>query len=306
MLKQITYALITFALLVISIYLFFFLKISDLSIQTTMHRSSITLWNLGHLFVFFILYFVFFKFYHLSKKAFIHTLTLTVFSSFAIGGLIELLQQSTAREASWTDLTLDIIGAAFAFTLSSSKEQRWEKLFSFGVYLVVIISFTPLIKTLIDEARARKEFPIITEFNSPYEAGRIHIDAPYKIKDGSLFTSFSANAVSNIGWRFFPSDWRNYHALVLKIKNLEQSAFTISCRVHDRTHERSFAYSDRFNQIITLHPGEQIIRFDLASIHNAPASRKMDLTNIVSVICFSHQLNQKKHVEIKALKLEKT
>jgi hypothetical protein len=80
-------------------------------------------------------------------------------------------------------------------------------------------------------------------------------------------------------------DWSGYDYLVLELYSTQPDPFGLTLRIHDARHDQ--AYTDRFNRRLTLAPGENRIRIPLARVRDAPAGRRMDMTDIAGIMLFA-------------------
>lgn len=167
---------------------------------------------------------------------------------------------------------------------------------------------------LIDESIARKQFPVLSTFETPFEIERwsgnnsaLTIDHDIvKYGKSSLKVSLTTAQYSGVYLRYFPEDWRNFSFLRLAIFNSSSELLKIHCRVHDRLHViNGFPLNDRFNGSFILDRGWNTITIPMEQILNAPVSRTMDLTNIKGIGIFVIRLPTPEIIYIDHVRLVK-
>ncbi len=72
----------------------------------------------------------------------------------------------------------------------------------------------------------------------------------------------------------FP-DWRGYDSLAFVLYSPHKQNKKVYIRVNDRRHNE--AYSDRYNESLTVRPGENRFAIPISRIESAPAGRSMNL-----------------------------
>lgn len=257
-------------------------------------RSYRYAWNLGHIFAFSLwAYVLLHSWKSISKAPFlkqcIWILLITLFS----GILIELLQRNIDRTPSVDDVLKDLLGSliTLVFFVPSRKHisRMSLRILQCGVFFLILLAIFPLTKAFIDESIARKQFPVLSTFETPFERERwssnnseLTIDHDI-VKHGksSLKVSLTTTQYSGVFLAHFPEDWRNFSFLWLDMFNPSSELLKIYCRVHDRLHiTNGFPYDDRFNSTFILNRGWNTITIPMEQILNAPVSRTMDLANI--------------------------
>lgn len=255
-------------------------------------------WDLGHILLFFIggiLLLTDFRRYF--KDTFWgHSLAVVVFS-LVLGLLTELIQGHFHRDPDLGDLFRDLLGgcAAVVFRSPSRHDLPGRQAISFKVVLIllVLLETVPLTRALADEWIARMQFPLLCDFETPFEANRWYSawDLPLEKNiarhgDQSLQVQFAAAPYSAVSMRFFPGDWSDYTDFCFSVYNNRQDTLSLTLRINDRIYYSAGQnYDDRFNRILRLAPGWNDFIIPISGIINAPRSRKMDVKNI-ELICF--------------------
>jgi VanZ family protein len=232
------------------------------------------------------------------------------------GGGTEGIQWALGGDASVGDFLRDLVGgvvtlAWFAPTENENSGRQGQGAIYVSLVLLAAAGF-PLAKALADEAIARYQFPVLSDFETPFEIDRWEGGAPVSVdrsfaRNGkaSLRVGLDTSLYSGVSLKHFPGDWRGYRFLSMEILNPSGSEVGITCRVHDRFHEEGEQlYGDRFNKGFRITPGWNSIRIDLGDIARAPAGRDMDLGRIRSVGLFTTRLPEKRTIFIDFVRLE--
>ena len=232
----------------------------------------------------------------------------------AIGILIEIVQSGlVGRLSSWIDVLRNlgggIIGLAWVCWEIVTRKQRRKLLLV--MVSVAIISTIPLGLALMDESRARRDFPLLSTFETKGELSRwqakteiSRVENPVRQGRFALRLPLTTDMYSGISLEYFPEDWQGMKGLSLSIYNPEQSEIQMTFRVHDRLHvEGEQIYADRFNRLLTMQPGWNDIFIAMDEIKNAPQGRKMDLENIYGFGLFVSRLKVGKVIYIDDVRL---
>jgi hypothetical protein len=231
-----------------------------------------------------------------------------------IGILIEIVQSLLVhRLMSWNDVLLNlgggIIGSAWACWANVAGRQRIMLLLI--VLSVAITSTIPLGLAVLDESRARRDFPILSSFETASELSRWHAETdisrvqnPVSQGRSALRLPLTTDKYSGISLQYFPGDWRGMSGLKVSVYNPEPSGLKLTFRVHDREHAQGLQlYTDRFNRSIVMRPGWNDIFISMADVKNAPKDRKMDLGNIYGMGLFASNLKKEKVIYIDEVRL---
>jgi VanZ family protein len=250
-------------------------------------------WELGHVCTFFIWTLAAF----LALKAFARTpfsrqLILALLATSAGGLLIEWLQSMVGRTFALTDVMNDLLGTVIAIAFLSPTrhltKRRTLRILQSASLVLLILQLLPLAKVVIDDIIAWQQFPILADFETPFEAGRWVSESPTALSDQifrhgrfSLQVRLKPAQYSGASLRYFPSDWRNYSTLHLSIFNVSKEALPITISIHDIQHIRTGqAYADRFTANVTLSHGWNNIDLPLTAVQHAPGGRNLDMSEI--------------------------
>jgi len=276
-------------------------------------RSFRYLWGMGHLFSFSL--WTYFYTNWRSHLTFKRQLLEVLFLVFIVGGVVELIQGQIGREASWVDLGNDLIGGLAGVAFFSSVRSTlsfWSlKFLQLGVLLLIVWSFSPVAKVLIDDVIAREQFPLLSDFETPLESSRWSGSARRNVVDDIHFSGTSALKVqlstqlySGLGLKEFPRDWSAYRFISLQVFNPDSEPLKLHFRIHDRYHyEHDNAYSDRFNASFILRQGWNHLQISLDKVARAPKTRRLDLTQVAGMGVFVGKLPQKRIIYLDEVRL---
>lgn len=265
-------------------------------------RSFKSIWNIGHILLFFTFTYVLLTHWNRLKKFnFPKQIIITVILTFIIGLLVELLQVNFSRTPELGDLWRDILGTLLSlFFLARSR--RGYKMISLGILqfllicMLIIELFYP-IRSFADEIRSRTQFPVLANFETSIEIDRWGADERIERTEEIFHSGKACGKVylttekySGVSLKYFPRDWRGYRFLEFYIYH-SNNKLRITCRIHDDLHiQNGQPFADRFNKRIILHQGWNQVLLPIEEIENAPAGRKMNLKKIMNIGLFASSL----------------
>lgn len=257
-------------------------------------RSYQAAWDLGHILFFFLATLLL----NDRRKEWwsgseIASFLAVFFIVFIAGLLIEVLQMlSSNRSPDLGDILRNQLGCLAAFALTGGPRlfahQPARHLFRGGVIALLIVAAWPLSRALIDEFLAARQFPVLADFETPFERFRwVNIDQlqleTKEVRHGrrSVRVQLSTNKYSGVALFHFPGDWRGYRTLHWSVFNPQDRPLPINCRIHDVHHKQNaMEFSDRFNQQFLLNPGWNDLVVPLEKVRTAPRGREMDMARI--------------------------
>ena len=208
---------------------------------------------------------------------------------FAVGLVVELLQmQSGGRTPDVADLVRNQLGCLLAFALFAPSGWRWTRPLRLGVAGLLVLALWPLSRALIDETLAARQFPVLADFETPFETWRWVHPSQLRTQSGIVRHGERAARVqlttarySGVSLFHFPGDWRGYRWLRFSVYNPREEPLELNCRIHDARHrEHRNEFHDRFNQQFRLQQGWNDLVVDLDRVRTAPRGRSMDLGRI--------------------------
>ena len=154
---------------IICLLLFFMGGFDDYSPRSYKHG-----WDLGHILIFFFWSYTLVNHWSKISKASAFKQWATVLAASLIAGLtIEILQSFTLRSVSLRDLLNDLLGSflALAFFSPSLKmiAKKKKRAFQISALILLAISFYPFLTSIVDEMTARKQFPILANFETDWK-----------------------------------------------------------------------------------------------------------------------------------------
>lgn len=247
------------------------------------------LWNLGHVGLFAGLAMAAWPW--LRGRLWRRALALLAVAAVA-GASVELIQARIGRDCSLLDLLLDILGAAVGILLAARRELApMQRLLLWLPLLAgLTLAASPLLLSGWDAFEAPRQFPRLASFEAASERYRVHLyGGTYgRVEAGALRLHMGGPATfSGFAFDQLPRDWRGYGALRLELENPADTPLGITCRINDRDHfRRGSPDGDRFDRRLLLAPGLNSVRFDLAEVAAAPATRPLRLDDIAELGCF--------------------
>ena len=277
-------------------------------------RSYKAFWNIGHI-LFFALFPLLFLFparisnnYHIQS---ILALVITV----VLGAIIELLQNGFHRIPDANDLFRNIIGVLVCifFLLPSRKTISKSVLLIMqsGTIALIGMQLFPVITAFVDEYIARRQFPELSGFETPFEIQRWSGGASFRI-DGkikhtgkaSMRVSLNTKKYSGVGLRYFPKNWEGFSRFQFAVFNPSSEDISMTCRIHDKKHvEQDQRFEDRFNRTFSIPYGWHTVTISLKDIQHAPKNRHMNLNEILNVFFFTTSLPYQRVIYIDDVKL---
>ncbi len=258
-------------------------------------RSFQATWDLGHLFYF--LVFTFWAHSRWSRKG----KPISPFSIFAalcilvllLGTAVEFLQMfADGRSPDSFDVLRNLLGClvAFAFCIRPRLfAVRWrQRVFQLGVSLLIVLAIYPLARAVYDESAARRQFPVLADFETPFECDRwenaeqLRREQEY-VRHGSWAARLQLTTATYSGVALFrfPRDWRDYRILHFSVYNPGQTPLQLNSRIHDTHHGKlGMDFEDRFNKAFILVPGWNDLAISLDQVKTAPRGRAMDMEHI--------------------------
>ena len=275
------------------------------------------LWNYGHIALFAaIFWLIFSKSNIFAGRSIYWTLVTTILPIILVSVAIELIQSINSREFSFLDIIRNCLGAtiAIAFHSNSFSDNRTfsRSKLKYSVVGVLIIFSYPLLINTADSINAYRSFPVLSDFESPFELTRwsgnqlivVDLDDNNNHVMGHTFTT---DEYSNLTFESFPNNWTGYSKISFRIFNEGTTNHELILRIHDQHHRNSnWDYSDRFNQIINLASGWNNITIDLNLVRVRPMNREIDMSKIEKVIIFSHYLPVNTRLYFDDFKLDKS
>jgi hypothetical protein len=176
----------------------------------------------------------------------------------------------------------------------------------------LLASCLPLAVALCDEGIARAQFPLLSDFETPFEEDRWRRNTNSSVDrsvarhgKASMRVEMDTSTYSGVSFVYFPRNWTGYRFLHLDVLNPSSEEIKITCRIHDRRHEEGEQrFEDRFNKLFRLRQGWNDLRIDLAEVARAPVGRTMDLGEIRLMGLFASKLPMPRTIFVDHVRLE--
>lgn len=263
-------------------------------------RSYKELWNLGHILYFALLVLLFSRWSLFLRLPLVWCWLLLIGLTLVSGWGIELLQYGTARSADLMDVSRDLCGALLMLAFHPSFVDRdgvWLKRFLQIIAAVFLIyHLLPVSIAITDETMARLQFPVLSDFSTPFELERWRGNGQREVVEGyagkagkQMKISLQSRRYSGVGLMYMPADWSSFRFVNLDIYSEYEEPLTLTVRVHDAIHqtvEPTHLFNDRFNKRFTLVKGWNAIKIDLIEVRLAPRKRAMDMINVADISFF--------------------
>ena len=255
-------------------------------------RSFKEAWNLGHVLLFFLLAIECERWLKTRIAATGARALVIMALALSAAVLIEIAQSVfPGRIVSSADVVNSGAGALVALLcLYSLRRAGHKKRLSVSAVIFILVLVTiPLFHASLDEYRARRDFPLLADFESALEVSRWEknkkviierVKNPVSSGDWSLQVVLGIEKYSGIGLHYFPGNWTGMKELRFQVFNPDEPV-VLHFRVHDREHRgENQLYDNRYNGRQLLVRGWNQIIVPIADIESAPHDRRMDLAYI--------------------------
>jgi hypothetical protein len=235
-----------------------------------------------------------------------------------VGILVEVLQGITGGDMDAGDIVRDLAGASATIVAVGSswpdvrRAARWA--LRSGALILALGFAAPTAAALVDEARARREFPVLADFSHADQLQRfewsewttsslVQTDEGDAGRRTALRVSLSPGLFPGFTLKYFPRDWRGFRYFVLSCANPSSASYELNVRIDDMRHNNE--HSDRFNGRYQIARGRHQIRIALADVEAAPRGRRLDLANVRTVMVFAYKPATPREIVVESMRLEK-
>lgn len=270
-------------------------------LKVLQHRLIPFVWNIGHVALFFTLMWLVLNLYRPPRNIGFWPFIIGVNILVMLIGLgIEEFQLSQGRQSSFEDIYKNCLGASLAVafhpnTLSLRRPVRL--VLRIVLASLLLIALLPLMVNTLDWFYARASFPVLADFESPFEEHRWSGEdrAVVSSADGNhrMKKRFRKGRYSTLSFFYFSPDWSGFECIRIRVDNPGDERIRLHLRINDRLHnDNERRYVDRFNHKVMIDPGRNEIRIPLESIRTAPRQRDMDLRRMEEITFFSANLRE--------------
>lgn len=259
-------------------------------------------WDIGHIIYFFLLGSVLVRWPVVACRPLPVQWIVILGITVLLGTAIELLQKDTGRTPDVDDVLRDLVGGLVALVFAAPSARLHPPALRTGLQAVVLLllldQLWPVARSLLDEAIAWRQFPLLSGFETPFEVDRWSGDATHLVvSDPSIASGrvlkimLDTGPYSGVALKYFEGDWSAQRRLEFSLYNPAAEPLEVTCRIHDRLHDsHGEAYPDRFNRSFLLRQGWNHLAIDLAEVAASPAGRRMDMRRIRGVGIFVKSL----------------
>jgi VanZ family protein len=255
-------------------------------------RSYKHFWDLGHIVYFVLLASLLIRWRFVARMHLARQWTIILVITLLLGVSIEVLQHGTARTPDSGDVLRDLIGSLIVLVFGSLgpglRPATLRQSLRIAVLILLLVQLWPVTRSLIDEAIARHQFPVLSDLETPFEIDRwtgnagLSVQSMPLISRGKLLKlALTTDQYSGATLNYFEGDWRSFTTLNISLYNPDVNPLKITCRINDLQHiDGNEEYDDRFNRSFLLKQGWNHIEIDLHAVEESPASRRMDMSRI--------------------------
>lgn len=278
-------------------------------------RSFKSVWNLGHILYFAFLPLLLCTVFPGKRHPPIFQVSIILGATLFLGILVEIFQYGFSRTPDMGDIFRDILGACIAigFLLPIRKSFPKVPMLVFKTTLAILVAsqFYPIVMAVIDEHHARRDFPILSDFQTPLQIHRWTGSAAITIENDighqgnfAMRADLTTQLYSGFALKYVPGNWEQYQGFQFRIYNPSAEPIFITCRIHDKKHTKGLQqYQDRFNKTNSISQGWNTITISLEAVRQAPEKRQMDLSQIYGIGFFASRLPHPKSIYIDDVKL---
>jgi hypothetical protein len=274
-------------------------------------------WDIGHIIYFALVAWLLSGWRPIARQSPARQWAVILCITLIAGSLIELAQQSVAlRNPDINDVLRDLIGSvlilSFGPASANIRSRQWKIILQCTAVSLLLLQLWPIATSVLDEAIARARFPVLADFETPFEISRwnggdgLSVEQLSTVHGGrALKVPLSTELYSGAGLLYFEGDWRKFHVLKISVFNPDMQPLWVTIRIHDRMHDRGIQkYEDRFNRRVLLKSGWNHIEFDLNEVASAPAQRRMDLGQVRGLGIFASSLQAPRVIYVDNVRLE--
>ena len=280
------------------------------------HRVYQEFWDTGHMVLFAGLAMILLSLPLFNKKPWWLWFVLISMFCLGLGMAVELIQLVIGRTFDMKDLLNDLLGGYLGLLFFTALQSHRPIAIRVAMYplmlLLIVIVLRPLAFAAFDEFIMRDEFPVLADFETPYELSRwdnnlasLSIDdKQVRYGEKALRIEFAVGKYPAIILKDFPGDWQGYVTLKFSVYNTRDIDLMMELKIYDQQHiENGYKYSDRFNRELTLRPGWNDFSIALEEVQAAPKRRSLELRNIARFSLFLHNLDKPMLMYLDGLRL---
>ena len=281
---------LVFLLLITGIMLFF------LGIEHRPGNGVRQLYGFAHLALFAFMAWILSTLPVIARRRFLFQCFLIMSLVFLVGAIIEVIQPYFDRSGSWRDLGIDLLGGLFGLMFfAPARRALSRKGLVFAqitvIAIAMIVFYAPVI-TLSDIWRASRQFPVLSDFETRFEARRWssgEIDRTIaRHGRASLRVSMGTEKYAGTSLKRSFGDWQGYSTFAFSLYDPDPDPLRITVSIRDEEHfHRGGEYHDRFNRTFLMEQGWNDVYIPVSDIERAPSARTLDLSRLTEVVIFT-------------------
>ena len=242
-----------------------------------------------------------------------------------LGGSLEIAQAWVGRDSNWHDGLANLMGITAGMLFSASYDaqmtpRKWLQA-TIGLLLNLGASFYG-IRGLWDTIAARRDFPMLANFESSTEWMRWHArDAQLtSSRQNTTLGKQSGKLELGIGrypgasLELPPNNWSPYQTLAFDIiweprkgrahTEKHGNPVTLPLQIKLEDQGPNDAFENRFESTILLSPGKNRVRIPLEKIRNGPVDRPLRLDDMFRFSLFTVNLQNPETLFLDQMRLE--
>jgi VanZ family protein len=218
-------------------------------------------------------------------------------AALALGCLIEILQPFFGRNASWLDMSLDVVGICTGYVLwrvaNGTLARPWLLLCTF---VAAIVFIQPA--QLYAQWQREQAFPNLLDFDQDSLTAFVEVQGAAELSVVGAPITWHDNPtrvgllkVTTGPWpgiylRPSIADWRDYEAISFQVYSPYLHSMTVSLRIDDSHYDGG---GDNFDQKYAIVPGVNNLHISLSEVRKAPRERALDMGNIALLFLYVPQ-----------------
>jgi len=279
-------------------------------------RSLGHVWDLGHIAAFLVWTVLWLRTGTAARMTARRRWSVALAACAALAVLTEAAQWVIGRDLSVEDGLRDMLGGLLALSwgerAAAGTRPGWRLFGRLASLVLLTAALAPFSTAVADEWMGRRSFPVLSDFETPFESGRWEGSASHVIDrshasrgNASLRVDLVPAEYSGVELVHAPRDWRGYRRLRIEVFNPGTDELELYGRIHDGEHDRrGRSYRERYNTVFRLAPGWNALTIDLDEARRGPASRSMDMSDIRSFMLFVSRLRAPRTIFIDHVRLE--
>jgi hypothetical protein len=233
--------------------------------------------------------------------------------ALALGGMTELAQLFTARDASWMDFFNDGVGAVLGLSLLAASEKpaaprSRRRVLGSVALLAGLVAIAPLGWSSAAYLNRRLALPDLWRYGNPLDLYFLKADCSSMTlqREPVGAASFALQRCAYAGFSLlepYPR-WQDFRSFSVELSNPDAQPLVVTLRIQDRAHD--WSYEDRFNRSFRLEAGERrLLRIPVVDILHGARKRQLDLEHMAQIMVFASATTGREHIVLHAMSLQR-